>query len=49
MNINCIVDVASREVSFQDTYRIASYDHNVDVIHFSVEPIEDSSLDTSSI
>ena len=49
MNINCIVDVASREVSFQDTYRIASYDHNVDVIHFSVEPIEDFSLDTSSI
>ena len=49
MNISCIVDVASREVSFQDTYRIASYDHNVDVIHFSVEPIEDFSLDTSSI
>ena len=49
MNINCIVDVASREVSFQDTYRIASYDHNVDVIHFSVEPIEDFSLDLSSI
>lgn len=49
MNISCIVDVASREVSFQDTYRIASYDHNVDVIHFSVEPIEDFSLDLSSI
>lgn len=49
MNISCIVDVASREVSFQDTYRIASYDHNVDVIHFSVEPIEDFSLDTSTI
>ena len=49
MNINCIVDVASREVSFQENYKIAAYDHNVDVIHFSVEPIEDFSLDTSSI
>jgi len=49
MNISCIVDVASREVSFQENYRIAAYDHNVDVIHFSVEPIEDFSLDTSSI
>jgi len=49
MDINCIVDIASREVSFQENYRIASYDHNVDVIHFSVEPIEDFSLDTSTI
>lgn len=49
MNINCIVDIASREVSFQENYKIAAYDHNVDVIHFSVEPIEDFSLDTSSI
>lgn len=49
MNISCIVDVASREVSFQENYKIASYDHNVDVIHFSVEPIEDFSLDLSSI
>jgi len=49
MNISCIVDVASREVSFQENYRIAAYDHNVDVIHFLIEPIEDFSLDTSSI
>ena len=49
MNIVCIIDVASREVTLRDQYRIAAYDHNVDVIQFSLEPVEDFAFDLSSI
>lgn len=49
MDILCTVDIATREVSLPEEYVIASYDHLVDVIHFYIEPIEDFSLDTSSI
>jgi len=49
MDILCIVDIASREVSFPEKYVIAAYDHNADVVHFDVEPIEGFALDTASI
>ena len=49
MTILCTIDLLTREVSLPANQRIAAYDHNVDVIHFQAEPIEDFSLDLSSI
>ncbi|MBQ1569688.1 MAG: hypothetical protein IIZ78_01090 [Clostridiales bacterium] len=49
MTILCTIDLLTREVFLPADQRIASYDHNVDVIRFQAEPIEDFSLDTSSI
>ena len=49
MTILCTIDLETREVSIPSGQCIAAYDHNVDVIHFQAEPIEDFSLDTSTI
>ena len=49
MNIICTVDILTRHIALPVGVQIASYDHNVDVIQFNIEPIEDFSLDTSSI
>ena len=49
MNIICTVDILTRHIALPAGVQIASYDHNVDVIQFNIEPIEDFSLDTSSI
>ena len=49
MTILCTIDLLTREVFLPADQRIAAYDHNVDVIRFQAEPIEDFSLDTSSI
>ena len=49
MTILCTIDLLTREVFLPADQRIASYDHNADVIRFQAEPIEDFSLDTSSI
>ena len=49
MTILCTIDLLTREVFLPADQRIASYDHNVDVIRFQAEPIEDFSLDTSTI
>ena len=49
MTILCTIDLLTREVSLPGDQCIAAYDHNVDVVHFQAEPIEDFSLNTSSI
>lgn len=49
MIILCTVDITTREVTIPSDQRIASYDHNVDVIRFQVETISGFSLNTSSI
>ena len=49
MIILCTVDITTREVAIPSDQRIASYDHNADVIRFQVETIPGFSLDTSSI
>ena len=49
MNIICTVDILTRHIALPAGVQIASYDHNVDVIQFNIEPIEDFSLDLSSI
>jgi lysophospholipase L1-like esterase len=49
MTILCTIDLLTREVFLPADQCIAAYDHNVDVIRFQAEPIEDFSLDTSSI
>jgi hypothetical protein len=49
MTILCTIDLLTREVFLPADQRIASYDHNVDVIHFQAEPVEDFSFDLSSI
>ena len=49
MTILCTIDLLTREVFLPADQHIAAYDHNVDVIRFQAEPIEDFSLDTSSI
>ena len=49
MTILCTIDLLTREVFLPADQRIAAYDHNVDVIRFQAEPIEDFSLDLSSI
>ena len=49
MTILCTIDLLTREVFLPADQRIAAYDHNVDVIHFQAEPVEDFSFDLSSI
>ena len=49
MIILCTVDITTREVAIPSDQRIASYDHNADVIRFQVETIPGFSLNTSSI
>lgn len=49
MTILCTIDLLTREVFLPADQRIAAYDHNVDVIRFQAEPIEDFSLNTSTI
>ena len=49
MIILCTVDITTREVAIPSDQRIASYDHNTDVIRFQVETIPGFSLNTSSI
>jgi uncharacterized protein YjdB len=39
----------TREVFLPADQRIAAYDHNVDIIHFQAEPVEDFSFDLSTI
>ena len=49
MTILCTIDLLTREVFLPANQRIAAYDHNVDIIHFQAEPVEDFSFDLSSI
>ena len=49
MTILCTIDLLTREVFLPADQRIASYDHNVDIIHFQAEPVEDFSFDLSTI
>ena len=49
MVILCTIDLETREVSLPAGQVIASYDHNVDVIHFQAEPVDGFDFDTSTI
>lgn len=49
MDILCVVDTATREVTVVDNVIIAAFDHNVDVAHIVIEPIEGFALNTSTI
>ena len=49
MTILCTIDLLTREVFLPADQRIAAYDHNVDVIRFQAEPVDDFNFDTSSI
>ena len=49
MTILCTIDLLTREVFLPADQRIAAYDHNVDIIHFQAEPVENFSFDLSSI
>ena len=49
MTILCTIDLLTREVFLPADQRIAAYDHNVDIIHFQAEPVEDFSFDLSTI
>lgn len=49
MTILCTIDLLTREVFLPADQRIAAYDHNVDVIHFQAEPVDDFDFDTSTI
>lgn len=49
MQIICTVDIKTRDITLEDDYMIAAYDHLVDDILFDIEPIEGFELDTSSI
>ena len=49
MYILCTVDIATRSATLPKGTAIAAYDHNVDVIRFNIEPIEDFALDESSL
>ena len=49
MTILCTIDLLTREVFLPADQRIAAYDHNVNVVHFQAEPVEDFSFDLSTI
>ena len=49
MTILCTIDLLTREVFLPADQRIAAYDHNVDIVHFQAEPVENFSFDLSSI
>lgn len=49
MDILCVVDTATREVTVVDNVIIAAFDHNVDVVRFDLEPIDGFQLETAAI